>query len=132
MKARTLCVWFPMWSLTRPDAPSDEALLVVDDRVTGATDDVLDAGVVLGMPRREAEALAPFAQVLIRDVGDETRRFEPLSKSSCHGSRWWHPVFCLCPRPEQSSSTAAKRILPSEWQRSSTLSPVRDEAAKHL
>ena len=73
-----MCVWFPMWSLTRPDAPSGEPLLVVDDRVTGASPEVLDAGVTLGMPRREAEALAPFATVLQRDVGEETRRFEPV------------------------------------------------------
>lgn len=71
-------MWFPMWSLTRPDAPLDESLLVADDRVTGATDDLLEAGVALGMPRREAEALVPFATVLPRDVGDETRRFEPV------------------------------------------------------
>ncbi|HEX6220812.1 MAG TPA: hypothetical protein VF115_06940, partial [Acidimicrobiia bacterium] len=64
--------------MTRPDAPSGEPVLVVDDRVTGATMDVLDAGVSLGMPRREAEALAPFATVLNRDVGEETRRFEPI------------------------------------------------------
>lgn len=67
-----------MWSLTRPDAPSDEPVLVVDNRVTGATEDVLAAGVVLGMQRREAEALAPFATVMTRDIGDETRRFEPV------------------------------------------------------
>ena len=71
-------MWFPMWSLTRPDAPSDEPLLVVDDRVTGATEEVLAAGVALGMPRREAEALAPFATVMVRDPGDEARRFEPI------------------------------------------------------
>jgi len=70
-----------MWSLTvarntRPDAPSDEPVLIVDDRVTGATADVLEAGVSLGMPRREAEALAPFATVLNGDIGEETR---------CHG-----------------------------------------------
>jgi protein ImuB len=72
-----------MWSLavarqTRPDAPPGEPVLVVDDRVTGATTDVLEAGVTLGMPRREAEALAPFATVLNRDPGEETRRFEPV------------------------------------------------------
>lgn len=67
-----------MWSLTRSDAPSGEPVLIVDDRVTGATKEVLEAGVALGMPRREAEALAPFATVLKRDVGDETRRFEPI------------------------------------------------------
>ncbi|HSM45801.1 MAG TPA: hypothetical protein VK969_12360, partial [Acidimicrobiia bacterium] len=52
--------------------------MVVDDRVTGATGDVLAAGVTLGMPRREAEALAPFATVLTRDVGEEARRFESV------------------------------------------------------
>lgn len=71
-------MWFPMWSLTRPDAPSDEPVLVVDDRVTGATEEVLTAGVTLGMPRREAEALAPFATILIRDLADEARCFEPV------------------------------------------------------
>ncbi|HEY6635884.1 MAG TPA: DNA polymerase Y family protein, partial [Acidimicrobiia bacterium] len=64
--------------MTRPDAPPDEPVLVVDDRVTGATAEVLAAGVTLGMPRREAEALAPFATVLPRDLGDEIRRFEPV------------------------------------------------------
>ena len=67
-----------MWSLTRPDAPPGEPILVVDDRVTGATEDVLTAGVTLGMPRREAEALAPFATIMIRDLGDEERRFEAV------------------------------------------------------
>lgn len=65
-----------MWSLTRPDAPPDKPLLVVDDRVTGASPEVLEAGVTLGMPRRDAEALAPFAFVMNRDEGEEARRFE--------------------------------------------------------
>ena len=68
-----------MWSLTRPDAPSGEPLLVVDDRVTGATPTVIDAGVSLGMPRREAEALAPFATVMKRDPGEEATRFEAVA-----------------------------------------------------
>lgn len=71
-----MCAWFPMWSLTREDAPSDRPVLVVDDRVTGATDEVLAAGITLGMARGEAEALAPFATVLVRDLADEARRFE--------------------------------------------------------
>ncbi|MGH8872334.1 MAG: DNA polymerase Y family protein [Acidimicrobiia bacterium] len=62
----------------RPDAPPDDPVLIVDDRVTAATEEVLAAGVSLGMPRREAEALAPFATVLIRDQGEESRRFEPV------------------------------------------------------
>lgn len=75
---RTLCVWFPMWSLTRPDAPVDLPVLVVDERVTGASDEVLAAGVSLGMSRREAEVMAPFATVMVRDAGEETRRFEAV------------------------------------------------------
>lgn len=67
-----------MWSLTRPDAPSGRPVLVVDDRVTGATPEVLAAGVTLGMPRREAEALASFAVVLERDAAEEARRFERI------------------------------------------------------
>lgn len=39
---------------------------------------MLAAGVTRGMPRREAEALAPFATVLVRDIAEETRRFEPV------------------------------------------------------
>lgn len=79
MKARTLCMWFPMWSLTRPDAPSGEPVLIADNRVTGATREVLDAGVSLGMPRRQAEALAPFATVMVRDMGEEALRFEAVA-----------------------------------------------------
>lgn len=67
-----------MWSLGRPDASPDDPLLIVDDRVRAATDDVMAAGVSMGMPRREAEALAPFATVLLRDQGEEARRFEPV------------------------------------------------------
>jgi protein ImuB len=67
-----------MWSLGRQDAPSDEPVLIVGERVTAATEEVLEAGVSLGMPRREAEALAPFATVLVRDMGEESRRFESV------------------------------------------------------
>jgi protein ImuB len=67
-----------MWSLGRPDASPDDPLLIVDDRVRAATGDVMAAGVSMGMPRREAEALAPFATVLLRDQGEEARRFEPV------------------------------------------------------
>jgi len=70
-----------MWSLGRPDAPWDDPILIVGDRVSAATREVLEAGVSLGMPRREAEALAPFATVLTRDLGEESRRFEPVVES---------------------------------------------------
>lgn len=85
---RTLCVWFPDWSLRRQDAPSDRSLLVVEDganaRVVAATADITGpngSGVVLAMPRRQAEALCPDAVVLVRDLGEEARRFDPVVES---------------------------------------------------
>ncbi len=71
-------MWFPEWSLGRPDAPSGESILVVDRKVVTATMDLFEAGVKRGMPRREAEAISPGALVLIRDPGEESRRFEPI------------------------------------------------------
>jgi len=71
-------VWFPDWSLGRPDAPQGESVLVVDQRVVAATSDLFEAGVRRGMPRREAEGLAPGSLVLVRDPGEEARRFEAV------------------------------------------------------
>ncbi len=71
-------MWFPDWSLGRQDAPQGESVLVVDQRVITATADLFEAGVRRGMPRREAEGLAPGALVLLRDLGEEARRFEPV------------------------------------------------------
>lgn len=38
----------------------------------------VEAGVALGMSRREAEGLCPEAAVLMRDRGEEARRFDPI------------------------------------------------------
>lgn len=79
---RTLCVWFPGWSLGRADAPADRSVLVVEAganaRVVAATPEVFESGVEIGMPRRQAEALTPESVVLIRDMGEEARRFEAV------------------------------------------------------
>lgn len=61
--------------VARPEGHG-EPILVADHRVTGASPEVLAAGVVLGMPRRQAESLAPFATVIDRDYGTELRNFE--------------------------------------------------------
>jgi protein ImuB len=80
MTERTLCVWFPDWPLRRPDAPRDRACLVVDDAgVVTASDAVAaDAGVRIGMRRREAEALCPAAVTLAADPTAEASAFEPV------------------------------------------------------
>ena len=75
-------MWCPTWPLSRPDAPSDRAVIVVGtphkgvSRVVAA--DELALGVTRGMPRREAEGLCPGAIVLLRDLEEEARRFEPV------------------------------------------------------
>ena len=77
-------MWCPDWPLGRPDAPSDETVLVIGapdrgaSRVVAASQDAYDVGVELGMPRREAEGLCPGAVVLDQDPGEETRRFESI------------------------------------------------------
>lgn len=73
-------MWFPNWSLRRPDAPSDRPFLVVEPP-PASTVVAVSAGleaIEAGMPRRQAEGLYPEAVVLIRDRDEETRRFEPL------------------------------------------------------
>ncbi len=77
-------MWCPDWSIGRPDAPPDRTLIVIgapergSSRVVGASPSAHAAGVTLGMPRREAEGLCPGSVVLERDLGEETRRFEPI------------------------------------------------------
>jgi len=71
-------MWFPAWSLGRPDAPAEGAVLVVDTKAGVVACSGVDSDVGPGMPRRQAEALCPDATVLIRDIGEEARRFEPV------------------------------------------------------
>ncbi|MFO7547330.1 MAG: DNA polymerase Y family protein [Acidimicrobiia bacterium] len=60
--------------------PPDRSVLVVDLRsgVAACSPELAGQGIRSGMPRREAEALAPGAAVVVRDRGEEARRFEPL------------------------------------------------------
>jgi protein ImuB len=84
MPERTICVWCPTWPLGRPDAPSDSALIVVGAHGSDAGSVIAadplagSAGVKRGMSRREAEGLCPAATVLVRDLDEEWRRFEPV------------------------------------------------------
>lgn len=76
-------MWWPEWSLRRQDAPPDNPCFVVHPgtggfRVLTANHQARSAGVIMGMPRREAEGLCPGAVVLERDLGFETNDFEPL------------------------------------------------------
>ncbi len=79
-----MCVWCPTWPLGRPDAPSDRSCIVIGEprsgvaRVVAADHRAVKAGVSLGMPRREAEGICPEAVVLMRDRGEEARRFDPV------------------------------------------------------
>ena len=78
-----LCVWWPEWSLRRPDASPDRPCFVVQagsggSRVVAANSHAKVAGIELGMPGKEAEGLSPNAVVLERDLSAETLDFEPV------------------------------------------------------
>ncbi|NOY55478.1 MAG: DNA polymerase Y family protein [Actinobacteria bacterium] len=77
---RTLCVWFPDWSLRRPDVPSERSCVVIDDgsRVVAANDVAMQKGVEVGMRRSEAEVLCPGGVTLEQDPGAEAAIFEPV------------------------------------------------------
>ncbi len=77
---RTLCVWFPDWSLRRPDVPSERPCVVIDgdNRVVAVNDVAMRKGAVVGMRRSEAEVLCPGGVTLTQDPGAEAAIFEPV------------------------------------------------------
>ena len=78
---RTLCIWYPDWPLRRQDVPSDKPAQAVgdDNRVMAINTPAVLAGVVVGMRRREAEALCPTVLTVDTDPGAEAVRFEPVA-----------------------------------------------------
>jgi protein ImuB len=78
---RTLCVWYPDWPLRRPDAPSDSPAQAVDadNRIMARNAGAAACGVVVGMRRREAEAICPTVVTFEVDLGAEAARFEPVA-----------------------------------------------------
>ena len=77
---RTLCVWYPDWPLRRPDAPPDSPCQAVgdDNRVIALNSLAADAGIQIGMWRREAEAVCPVVFTVVADLGADAARFEPV------------------------------------------------------
>lgn len=75
---RTLCVWFPRWSLR--DAPHGRPCISVDtaNRVVAVNEEAAAEGAAVGMRRGEAEALCPGGTTFERDVGAEVAVFEPV------------------------------------------------------
>ena len=78
---RTLCVWFPDWPLRRPDVPPDEPCQAVDDGnlVVAVNTPAAEAGIQVGMRRREAEAVCPTVTTIEHDPGAEMARFERVA-----------------------------------------------------
>ncbi len=85
---RTICVWFPDWPLA--GMPEDVCGFVYEEgraaggeteRIAAANRLARQAGVTIGMGRRASEALCPIATSKARDLGEETRRFEPVVAS---------------------------------------------------
>lgn len=76
---RTVCVYYPDWSLRGPDVPAGRPCLVVDDGVVVAVDrQTAEVGVTVGMRRGDAEVRCPNVVTLERDAVAEARAFEPV------------------------------------------------------
>lgn len=73
-------MWYPDWALRRPDAPRDEPAQAVgsDNRVVAVNTAAADAGLSVGMRRREAEGICPNVATLVADPAIEAAAFEPV------------------------------------------------------
>ena len=83
-----MCVWFPDWPLlvlegTGPGLVYEEGRTSGGEtqRVAAVNASAAAMGVAKGMGRRAAEALCPIAESKPRDLGAETRLFEPVLAS---------------------------------------------------
>lgn len=80
MTERTICVWYPMWALHRPEVPPEVPAQAVGDdgRIVARNVLAAAAGVEVGMARRSAEALCPTVVTVQQDLTAEMARFEPI------------------------------------------------------
>ncbi len=76
-----LCIWFPDWTLRRPDVPPDRPAQAIgdDNRVQAVNQLAVAAGIMVGMRRREAEAVCPTVFTIRSDPGAAAMRFEPVA-----------------------------------------------------
>ena len=75
-----MCVWYPAWALRRPDVSRDIPAQAVaeDGRIVARNHLAAQAGVLIGMRRRAAEAVCPTVVTITQDLTAEMTRFEPL------------------------------------------------------
>lgn len=79
MATRTLVASCPDWPVTAAGVPADIAAAVVfANRVEAASVAARAEGVRIGLRRREAQSRCPGLTVIERDIGQETRSFEPV------------------------------------------------------
>ena len=76
-----LCIWYPDWPLRRPDVPSAEPGQAVgdDNRVIAVNTAAAQAGITVGVRRREAEAICPTVITITSDPSAEATRFESVA-----------------------------------------------------
>ena len=79
-------MWYPDWPLRRPGVPSDRPTQAIgdDDRVVAINAIAAQSGVVVGMRRREAEAICPTVVTVAVDPGAEASRFESVALAIEH------------------------------------------------
>lgn len=79
---RTLVVHCPDWPVTAAGVPAGEAAIVVRaNRVLAASPAARQAGITVGLRRRESQRRCPHVTVLEHDPGRDARAFEPLASA---------------------------------------------------
>lgn len=79
---RLVTVWCPQWSAAATGIPADEPIAVMRaHRVIAASPPAIQAGVLVGLRRREAQARCPGVQLVDHDPERDARRFEPVARA---------------------------------------------------
>lgn len=79
---RLVTVWLPHWPALAIGRAGDEPVAVVHaNRVVAASPAARDAGVLIGLRRREAQARSPGIHLVDHDPERDARRFEPIARA---------------------------------------------------
>ena len=82
MSSRLVTMYWPQWPIRAAGIGAGEPAVVVrGHRVIAVSEAAAEAGITLGLRRREAQARCPGVQVLAEDADRDARRFEPVVRA---------------------------------------------------
>jgi protein ImuB len=79
---RLVSMWWPHWPILAAGvAPDEPAAVLHAQRVIAVSNAAAQAGVRVGLRRREAQARCPSVRIIDRDLDHDARRFEPITRA---------------------------------------------------